>query len=142
MFIKLSKAYQILIDPKKKAEYDNVYKARIEKKKRLEQMDSKRRKLKEGSALIAFLKQFDLFFISFLFLFHFLFFVFFKKHQFFFFPEIDLEAREQSLRSSKTKSQTEADFEKEVCFFSLLSPSTLFFHFSIHFSFSFFFFFE
>jgi len=48
LFLKLSKAYQTLSDPKKRAEFDLVQKARLEKKKRMEQMDTKRRKLKEG----------------------------------------------------------------------------------------------
>ena len=48
LFLKLSKAYQTLADPKKKAEYDLVQKARLEKRKKMEQMDAKRRKLREG----------------------------------------------------------------------------------------------
>lgn len=48
LFLKLSKAYQVLTDPKKKADYDKNQKARLEKLKKLEQMDAKRRKLREG----------------------------------------------------------------------------------------------
>jgi len=47
IFLKLSRAYQVLLDPKKKADYDKLQKAKLAKKRRENEMDSKRRKLKE-----------------------------------------------------------------------------------------------
>ncbi|RHZ60305.1 hypothetical protein Glove_355g84 [Diversispora epigaea] len=46
-FLLVSKAYQTLIDPKKKLEYDTLHKARIAAKKRYEALDTKRKAMKE-----------------------------------------------------------------------------------------------
>ncbi|GES77009.1 DnaJ homolog subfamily C member 17 [Rhizophagus clarus] len=43
----ISDAYKTLTDPQKKLEYDKIYKAKIESKKRFEKLDAKRKALKE-----------------------------------------------------------------------------------------------
>ena len=43
MFHTISQAYEVLLDDKAKASYDNVLKARLERVKKKTQMDSKRR---------------------------------------------------------------------------------------------------
>ena len=48
MFHQISIAYETLTDPQRKLEYDNIYKAKIESKKRFEKLDAKRRVMKEG----------------------------------------------------------------------------------------------
>ncbi|ORX45047.1 DnaJ-domain-containing protein [Piromyces finnis] len=47
IFLKLTKAYETLSDPKKKREYDEKIKAKLHQKERIEKFDSKRRQMKE-----------------------------------------------------------------------------------------------
>ncbi|CAG8631688.1 7130_t:CDS:2 [Funneliformis mosseae] len=47
LFHQISIAYETLTDPRKKLEYDNIYKAKIESKKRFEKLDAKRKVMKE-----------------------------------------------------------------------------------------------
>ncbi|CAO3612077.1 unnamed protein product [Cunninghamella echinulata] len=47
LFHKLTQGYETLLDPKRRATYDNIYRARLEQKKKKQEMDSKRRKAQE-----------------------------------------------------------------------------------------------
>ncbi|RIA99586.1 DnaJ domain-containing protein [Glomus cerebriforme] len=47
IFHQISVAYETLTDPQKKLQYDNIYKAKIESKKRFEKLDTKRKAMKE-----------------------------------------------------------------------------------------------
>jgi len=47
IFLKLTKAYDILSDPKKRREYDEKLKAKLQQKARIEKFDAKRRQMKE-----------------------------------------------------------------------------------------------
>lgn len=49
LFHELSKAYELLSDPTARAAYDGLQRAKLERRKRHEQLDSKRRKLKDGT---------------------------------------------------------------------------------------------
>jgi curved DNA-binding protein CbpA len=49
LFHELSVAYEVLSDASKRAAYDGLVRARLERLKRHEQLDSKRRKLKDGT---------------------------------------------------------------------------------------------
>jgi len=44
----LTKAYEVLSDPKKRREYDEKLKAKLHQKERIEKFDAKRRQMKEG----------------------------------------------------------------------------------------------
>ena len=48
IFLKLTKAYEVLSDPKKKREYDEKLKAKLHQKERIQKFDAKRRQMKEG----------------------------------------------------------------------------------------------
>eukprot|EP00742_Colponemidia_sp_Colp-10_P007094 GILJ01007617.1.p1 GENE.GILJ01007617.1~~GILJ01007617.1.p1 ORF type:complete len:227 (-),score=37.88 GILJ01007617.1:112-729(-) len=47
MFMKYQKIYQILLDPKAKAAYDSLWKARAARKRKNEEQDASRKKLRE-----------------------------------------------------------------------------------------------
>ncbi|OUM66500.1 hypothetical protein PIROE2DRAFT_59319 [Piromyces sp. E2] len=47
IFLKLTKAYEVLCDPKKRREYDEKLKAKLHQKARIEKFDAKRRQMKE-----------------------------------------------------------------------------------------------
>jgi len=47
IFLKLTKAYDVLSDPKKRREYDEKLKAKLHQKERIEKFDAKRRQMKE-----------------------------------------------------------------------------------------------
>jgi len=47
IFLKLTKAYEVLSDPKKRREYDEKIKAKLHQKERIEKFDAKRRQMKE-----------------------------------------------------------------------------------------------
>jgi DnaJ-class molecular chaperone len=48
----LSKAYEVLVDPKAKEAYDSVIRAKVLQKKKYEQLDEKRRKLRDGKQVL------------------------------------------------------------------------------------------
>ncbi|ORX82642.1 DnaJ-domain-containing protein [Anaeromyces robustus] len=47
IFLELTKAYDVLSDPKKRREYDEKLKAKLQQKARIEKFDAKRRQMKE-----------------------------------------------------------------------------------------------